>query len=36
MELDSSDAVRSLDASAWQARRRDHQQLGGPPPGIGR
>jgi WD40 repeat protein len=31
MELDSGDAVRALDASAWQARLRDLQQLGGPP-----
>jgi len=31
MELDSADAVRALDNSAWQARVRDLQQLGGPP-----
>jgi WD40 repeat protein len=31
MELDSDDAVRSLDSAAWQGRRRELQQLGGPP-----
>jgi hypothetical protein len=31
MELDSGDADRALDASAWQARVRDLRQLGGPP-----
>jgi WD40 repeat protein len=31
MELDSNDAARTLDASAWQARLRDLDQLGGPP-----
>jgi len=31
MELDSGDAARALDASAWQARLRDLQQHGGPP-----
>jgi WD40 repeat protein len=31
MELDSNDAARSLDASAWQVRLRDLDQLGGPP-----
>jgi hypothetical protein len=31
MELDSNDATRALDASAWQARLRDLDQLGGPP-----
>jgi WD40 repeat protein len=31
MELDSNDAARALDASAWQARLRDLDQLGGPP-----
>jgi WD40 repeat protein len=31
MELDSNDADRALDASAWQARLQDLEQLGGPP-----
>jgi WD40 repeat protein len=31
MELDSNDAARAFDASAWQARLRDLEQLGGPP-----
>jgi hypothetical protein len=31
MELDSSDAALALDASAWQSRLRELQQLGGPP-----
>jgi WD40 repeat protein len=31
MELDSSDAALALDASAWQARLRDLDNLGGPP-----
>jgi hypothetical protein len=31
MELDSNDAARALDASAWQARLRDLRQSGGPP-----
>jgi WD40 repeat protein len=31
MELDSNDAARALDASAWQARLRDLDALGGPP-----
>jgi WD40 repeat protein len=30
LELDSDDAVRALDAAAWQARSRDLQQRGGP------
>jgi WD40 repeat protein len=31
LELDSNDSARSLDASAWQARLRDLDQLGGSP-----
>jgi hypothetical protein len=31
MELDSGDAARALDASTWQARLGNLQQLGGPP-----
>ena len=31
LELDSDDAVRALDAAAWQARLRDLQHRGGPP-----
>jgi WD40 repeat protein/predicted Ser/Thr protein kinase len=31
MELDSDDGVRALDAAAWQGRRRELEQLGGPP-----
>jgi hypothetical protein len=31
MVLDSDDAVRALDAAAWQGRLRDLQQRGGPP-----
>ena len=31
MELDSDDAARALDASSWQSRRNQLQQLGGPP-----
>jgi hypothetical protein len=31
MELDANDSVRVLDASTWIARRRELQNLGGPP-----
>jgi hypothetical protein len=31
MELDSSDAVRSLDPAAWRQRRARLAALGGPP-----
>jgi WD40 repeat protein len=33
MELDSDDAVRSLDAATWRARLNDLNKIGGPPPG---